>query len=355
MSRSTSPALVELVKTVTKSHALTKDTSGSESTHGVVNTCESSVISSAKDVANSPKVQPNHPIDTPSSRTGPPRSLSFHFSNPRSSHQSRSNINPEYNKVGQDVFTSTDSGFRGAFEPGAPAQDKKGKRREVEPEDNRGDKQFHDSPTEERGNFNFNVDQEREGPSNNFENKASNEGTSIQAQTSPQSKSRSGGPMRRAVSAPHPSTNQGRTGTERWRRLRALVPRAITPRRTLSSVQESSAVTSHSVNITDELITGRLSTLMLRLWFERDENDQRRIPILFHRLRIRVSDSLHPLHGHKAVFRIECDYANGIARWVIYRQLRDFLSLHTHYAISNAYNHKVHDLPEFPRTSTYMR
>jgi phospholipase D1/2 len=32
---------------------------------------------------------------------------------------------------------------------------------------------------------------------------------------------------------------------------------------------------------------------MLKLWFERDENGHRRIPILLHRLRIRVSDSLH--------------------------------------------------------------
>ena len=80
-----------------------------------------------------------------------------------------------------------------------------------------------------------------------------------------------------------------------------------------------------------------------------------RVPILFHRLRIRVSDSLHPMHGHKAVFRIECEYANGAARWVIYRQLREFLSHHTHYAISNAYNRNVETLPDFPMTSLYYK
>ncbi|EPQ51020.1 phospholipase D [Gloeophyllum trabeum ATCC 11539] len=98
-------------------------------------------------------------------------------------------------------------------------------------------------------------------------------------------------------------------------------------------------------------MVGGLATLMLRLWFERDESDQRRVPVLLHRLRIRITDSLHPLHGHKAVFRIECEYANGAARWVVYRQLRDFLSLHTHYTLSNVYNRKVETLPDFPKTS----
>jgi phospholipase D1/2 len=38
-------------------------------------------------------------------------------------------------------------------------------------------------------------------------------------------------------------------------------------------------------------------------------------------------------------------------RWVIYRQLRDFISLHTHYRFSNVYNRIPDALPEFPRTS----
>jgi phospholipase D1/2 len=54
------------------------------------------------------------------------------------------------------------------------------------------------------------------------------------------------------------------------------------------------------------------------------------------------------MHGHKSVFRIECEYANGAARWVVYRQLWDFLSLHTHYAVSNVYNRNVDNMPDFP-------
>jgi phospholipase D1/2 len=60
------------------------------------------------------------------------------------------------------------------------------------------------------------------------------------------------------------------------------------------------------------------------------------------------------MHGRKSVFRIECEYANGAARWVIYRQLRDFISLHTHYTFSNAYNRNIEAMPEFPRTSMFI-
>ncbi|EGO24033.1 hypothetical protein SERLADRAFT_362129 [Serpula lacrymans var. lacrymans S7.9] len=147
-----------------------------------------------------------------------------------------------------------------------------------------------------------------------------------------------------------PEPSKKPSGAAKWGRLRSLLPNVIS--HTVSTQTAThSVITPHHVNITDELITGGLSTLMLRLWFERDEKDHRRIPLLLHRLRIRISDSLHPLHGNKAVFRIECEYANGAARWVIYRQLRDFISLHTHYTIANAYNRNKDALPEFPRTS----
>ncbi|KAI8978828.1 phospholipase D [Trametes punicea] len=135
----------------------------------------------------------------------------------------------------------------------------------------------------------------------------------------------------------------------KWNRLRSLIPHIAGQAK--AQTPAPSAVVPPNVNITDELITGGLATLMLRLWFERDEKDHRRVPALFHRLRIRVSDSLHPLHGNKAVFRIECEYANGTVRWVVYRQLREFLSLHGHYTLSNAYNRNIETLPEFPLTT----
>ncbi|KAF8586907.1 phospholipase D [Ramaria rubella] len=140
------------------------------------------------------------------------------------------------------------------------------------------------------------------------------------------------------------------SGAPKWSRLRSLLPQ-ITGHGPGVQPARASAVSGKTVNITDELITGGLSALMLKMWIERDERGARRIPVLLHRLRIRISDSLHPLHGTQAVFRIECEYANSAARWVVYRQLRDFVSLHTHYVVSNAYNRNIDALPEFPRTS----
>jgi hypothetical protein len=140
-------------------------------------------------------------------------------------------------------------------------------------------------------------------------------------------------------------------GRARWSRLRSLIPQ-IVPQEQSTPTQDRSAVVSNQINITDELTSGGLAAIILRLWFERDEKGHRRIPVLLHRLRIRVSDSLHPMHGSKAVFRIECQYANGAARWVVYKTLRDFFSLHTHYTVSNLQNRNKDKLPEFPRTST---
>jgi phospholipase D1/2 len=160
--------------------------------------------------------------------------------------------------------------------------------------------------------------------------------------------------IKRSTSLPQLSPDGVPTGGKaspapRWGRLRSLLPSIIG--QGVHTPPAASVVTPHVVNITDELITGGLSTLMLQLWFERDERDHRRVPILLHRLKIRISDSLYPMSGHKAVFRVECEYANGAARWVVHRQLRDFISLHTHYTVSNAYNRNQDKLPDFPKTS----
>ena len=167
--------------------------------------------------------------------------------------------------------------------------------------------------------------------------------------------------MERSHSMPHMKRSDSRKNSlaknaPRWTRLRSLLP--VLAQQGRAEVDPDGkrgqmAVQQHVVNITDELITGGLAALMLKLWFERDERGARRVPVLFHRLRVRISDSLHPLSANKAVFRIECEYANGAVRWVVYRQLRDFVTLHTHYRLSNVYNRNVDALPDFPRTSTY--
>ncbi|KZP31489.1 phospholipase D [Athelia psychrophila] len=156
--------------------------------------------------------------------------------------------------------------------------------------------------------------------------------------------------LQRSQSLPHSKDKTSRGPTKQWGRLKSLLPQ-IAGQSKATGARGQTAINPQDVNIADELMIGGLSTVMLRLWFERDEKDRRRIPILFHRLRIRISDSLHPMQGKKSVFRIECEYANGAARWVVYRQLRDFISMHAHYTISNAYNRNIEAMPEFPRTS----
>jgi phospholipase D1/2 len=145
----------------------------------------------------------------------------------------------------------------------------------------------------------------------------------------------------RSLSLPHIRHNPA------WNRIKSLLPHLIAAAAGPAPEQPRSP-RDRDVELTDELTLSGLSVLMLRMWFERDERDERRVPILLHRLKIRVSDSVNPLNDNSAVFRIECEYANSAAQWVIYRQLRDFNSLHTHYKVANFYTRNM-DLPDFPR------
>lgn len=97
-----------------------------------------------------------------------------------------------------------------------------------------------------------------------------------------------------------------------WIKLRSIFPH-ITGSAQTTQQNPASSVAGKSVNITDELITGGLSGLVLGMWFERDDHGTRRIPVLLHRLRIRVSDSLYPLHSTKTVFRIEVRFVSSHA------------------------------------------
>jgi len=331
------------------------------------------------------------PPVTPSARTGPPRSLSFGYGLPVSPSTAKANgyfndwaesAPPDSSVVknGDITFSPSAQQFRGALEY-RDQQDRKGKRRQRErnPSDDSWNinpiRWFQESPKEEKPAMDFPTssvpahdlgDEKEENPvgsTSDPEPKSTStsffrrpkRGVSANesgAESPPTAKK-----LRRAFSVPHRTrANTDGTqkdkdvpaGTAKWAKLRAFFPHIVHPQEILPG---PSVVTPQAVNITDELITGGLSTLMLRLWFERDEKGHRRIPALFHRLRIRVSDSLHPMHRQASVFRIECEYANGAVRWVVYRELRDFISLHAHYAVSNVYNRNVDHMPEFPKTS----
>ncbi|KAG6810808.1 hypothetical protein H0H92_010252 [Tricholoma furcatifolium] len=301
--------------------------------------------------------------DSPSMRTGPPRSLSYTYSlqsSPRPRGHDNSDLMSPDGRFKPSLIFPND--FRSALE--YEQTDRKGKKRENRHTDESWGptKWFADSPKEEKTEFNFAsrpsqdkslhavATQPLETKSTristtHFKTTTSGEGSN---QSGPSTPTQKFSGLKRALTLSHDPTNDGKSG--RWNRIRSLLPTLASQDRDASQ-SGPSTVTPYRVNITDELITGGLSTLMLRLWFERDEKDHRRVPLLFHRLRIRVSDSLHPMHSSKSVFRIECEYANGASRWVIYRSLRDFVSLHAHYAVSNVYNRNVDKMPEFPKTS----
>lgn len=329
-----------------------------------------------------------HPLTTPSERTGPPRSISFNsLPNSRVVSRSNSRTEPAYPAMeGPSTVAGpstqpnqnhrprpleldrTESQFRDALEYDDPDQ----REREREYFEGVEKRKARDSRLEEWNPIRWLTDSPRDTPKEEHPRfylepgsesekekgerrpklahpmSAQHEGVRPQRRRdTPRSRSLPPAPMRRDS-----KDKEKRTSIPKWGRLRSLLPAVITQSHShASQAGGSSALAQQSVNITDELITGNLAALMLKLWFERDEKGHRRVPILLHRLRIRISDSLHPLDGNKAVFRIECEYANGAARWVVYRQLREFVSLHTHYTFSNAYNRNVAALPEFPKTS----
>lgn len=84
-------------------------------------------------------------------------------------------------------------------------------------------------------------------------------------------------------------------------------------------------------NIVAELQLGLFSAALLKMKIERDEQDIPRIPVLLQYLQVVVTDSVHmPSSGH-VVYRIELRYGSGMLAWVIYREMRDFFSLHAYY------------------------
>jgi phospholipase D1/2 len=328
-------------------------------------------------------------------RSGPPRSLSYNYYTPSAA--PRQNITSHSNlKSGPGTHVGVDqpyedgfpfpfengSGFRGALDTPGAATDRKGKhqRRESKSQDEPWTlnpmRWFAESPRESpiaspvidkkreldngAGNQNDAGDEElgqkdtaagKPGPSGQQQPGQVSNGiaasSSEEKRPSMQHNRTTSRELTRSLSQPSTS-RANRPGLTKWNRLRSMLLPNLIPQPKSSGV---AAVSGTQVNITDELMVSGLSTLMLRLWFDRDDKGHRRVPVLLQRLRIRVSDSLHPLHGSKSVFRIECEYANGAARWVIYRQLRDFVSLHAHYKFSNVFSGNADKLPEFPRTS----
>nr|XP_019045930.1 phospholipase D [Kwoniella bestiolae CBS 10118]OCF24860.1 phospholipase D [Kwoniella bestiolae CBS 10118] len=116
-----------------------------------------------------------------------------------------------------------------------------------------------------------------------------------------------------------------------------------------------------SIPVTTELFAGQLPVMIMKTWLDRDEDGHRAVPVLLGNLRFRVGDSVGLRPGGetgKEMFKLECEYGDGAVKWVIYRELRDFLSLHAHYKAANfgtsvaglRASRRV-EIPDFPKMS----
>lgn len=142
-------------------------------------------------------------------------------------------------------------------------------------------------------------------------------------------------------------------------RFQRLNPMRHNNRHANSATTDVSAPT-----MTNEMLAGTLPVMILKTWLDRDEEGHRAVPVLLGNLRFRIGDSLQVRTGKtggiKEMFKIECEYGDGAIKWVVYRELRDFVSLHLHYKKSN-FGHRVAALgshqtrhvtiPEFPRNA----
>ncbi|ORX40300.1 hypothetical protein BD324DRAFT_641172 [Kockovaella imperatae] len=152
---------------------------------------------------------------------------------------------------------------------------------------------------------------------------------------------------------------------KRWSMLRARVlPSRHNSNGPTPGPGKVSALSTTAINtlpVTTELFAGQLPVMMLKTWIDRDEDGRRAVPVLLGNMRFRVGDSVGVGAGKetgKEMFKVECEYGDGAVKWVIYRELRDFLSLHANYKAANfgtsvggLRSSRRVEIPEFPKMS----
>ncbi|GAA5869931.1 hypothetical protein JCM3774_000531 [Rhodotorula dairenensis] len=113
--------------------------------------------------------------------------------------------------------------------------------------------------------------------------------------------------------------------------------------------KQGASLTGHQ--LVAELATGALPLAIVKMGtMDRDDKGDKRIPVLMNYLKLKVTDSIYPLHDKHAVFRIELEYGDSAVKWVIYRELKDFVNLHAHYRVANL-RQGIEKFPAFPKTS----
>ena len=154
---------------------------------------------------------------------------------------------------------------------------------------------------------------------------------------------------------------QTTTSAQKWRQVKAglkLLGQRKRDERTRVDHQKSAQLMA-------ELLAGSPAALVLASMFQRDENDNRKIPVLLEQLKIRIVDSIirNEKDGDRHLaFKIDLEYGNGPARmqWTISRTLKDFVNMHAKYQASAAADKVRHfgnenrskaKMPRFPRSA----
>lgn len=157
------------------------------------------------------------------------------------------------------------------------------------------------------------------------------------------------------ISRARQTLERGTTASaQRWKALRNNFSRSKKKDRTVDHEK--------SAELLAELGAGAPAVLMLASMFQRDESGNRKIPILLEQLKVQITDSEHDARDGKdtVAFRIELEYGNGINRmkWVVRRQLRDFVQLHSkykaHFLKERSLGHSRPNekkMPRFPRSA----
>ncbi|KAF8244496.1 phospholipase D [Wilcoxina mikolae CBS 423.85] len=152
-----------------------------------------------------------------------------------------------------------------------------------------------------------------------------------------------------------------RDSAAKWNRLKANI-RMIGKKQK----EESKIDKEKSAELVAELSAATPAAVILASMFQRDEHGHRRIPILLEQLKVQITDSKHSQKGggrSQTTFRLELEYGSGLTRmkWVIHREYRDFINLHSRYKLANISDTTFsgrgdHKLPKFPRsTIPYLR
>jgi phospholipase D1/2 len=163
-----------------------------------------------------------------------------------------------------------------------------------------------------------------------------------------------------ADGSPSPWRHRGERTTSvsaaRWRQLKASLKMLGARKREEHRIEHAK-----SAELMAELIAGAPAALFLASMFQRDEKGHKRIPVLLEQLRIRITDSKAPEGDRHQIFRIELEYASSLARmkWVVYRNLTDFLKLHGKYKYQTKTDKYIHTsrpserskLPQFPKSA----